>query len=105
MTTSELITHTDLTFLGHIYLGHLQDTRRQFITDGDSELTALQLCIKQLVLLDVVHDQFLNEIILVLIISPAVTLDSVVLEILQRSNSELTALGDDLSTCIILHTL
>ena len=40
-----------------------------------------------------------------LILGPAARLDSVVLKVLQGSNSELGTLGDDLSTGIVFNTL
>ena len=104
MTTGQLITDTDLTFLGNIDLGHLQDAIGQLVTNRDSELTALQLCIQQLVLLHEVDDQLGNQLVLVLIVRPVVGLDVAILKVAQSRSSELATLGDDLSASIVLHT-
>ena len=105
MTTGELITHTNLTLFGHIYLSHLQDARRKFVTNGDSKLLTLHLSIKQLVLLHIVDDELTNEFILMLIICPLAGLDITVLQVLQVCHSELRTLRDNLCTGIVLHTL
>ena len=105
MTAGEFVTHTDLTFLGDIDLCHLQNTRRQFVTNGDSKLTTLILSIKQLVLLDEVDNKLLNKFIRMLILGPAIRLDAIVFEILQGGNRELGTFGDDLSTGIVFNTL
>ena len=105
MTTGKLVTNLYLTLLGNIDLSHLQNTRRKFIADWNSELLALHFSIKQLILADIVHDEFLNECIRVVIICPVITLDSIEFKVLQCRNSELATLGNNLSTSVIFHTL
>ena len=105
MATGELITHLDLTLLGNVNLSHLQDTRRQLITNGNGELAAVLLSGQLLVLADEVHDQMLNHVIDALIIRPAITLNTIILEVLQSGYREAATLVDDLSICVILHTL
>ena len=105
MTTCQFITDTDLTFLGNIYLSHLQNTIGQLVTNRDGKLAALQLCIQQLVLLHEVDDQLGNQLVLVLVTGPVVGLDVTILKVAQGSCRELATLGDDLSTGIVLHAL
>ena len=78
MTTGQFVTDANLTLLGNIDLSHLQNTWGQLITDADGKLATLQLGIKQLVFAQVVHDELLDEHILVLVASPAVRLDAVI---------------------------
>ena len=104
VTTSQLITDTDLTLLGHIHLSHLQDARGQLVTDGDSKLLTLILGIEQLELLHVVDNQLSNQLILVLVVGPIVSLDITILKVLQRSHRKLCTLGNDFSTSIVPDT-
>ena len=105
MTTGEFVTYTNLTFLSHINLSHLQNARRQFITDGNGKLTALVLSIEQLILLDEVDDESLDEFVGMLIAGPAIRLNAIILKVLQSRNGELGTLSDNLSTRVILHAL
>ena len=105
MTTCQFITDAYLTFLGNIYLCHLQNARRQFIADSDSKLTTLQLCVHLLILTDKVHDDLLNHLVVVYITRPSVRLDALIVKAAQYSSSKLTTLGDDLSIAIVLNAL
>ena len=105
MTTGQLITHTDLTFLGHIDLRHLQNAVGQLVTNRDGKLLALQFCIKQLILLHEVDDQLGNQLVLVLVVGPVTDLDVTIFQVLQGSHGKLAALGDDLRSGIVLDTL
>ncbi|CUP64868.1 Uncharacterised protein [Segatella copri] len=58
-----------------------------------------------LILADIVHNKSLNQAIGMLILSPLIRLNTIILQILQGCSSKGTALGDNLSTCIILNTL
>ena len=105
MTSSQLITDTDLTFLGNIDFSHLQDARRQLITNRNGKLATLNLCIQQFVLTDVVHDKLLYQGISMLITCPVVRLNSVILKILENGCGKLAALCDNLGTSVIFDTL
>ena len=61
VTSGKFVTHANLTLLGHINLGHLQNARGQLVTNGDSKLAALHLSIEQFVFLHVVDNQLGNE--------------------------------------------
>ena len=105
MTSGQLIADTDLTFLSHINLSHLQDAIGQLITNRNSELATLQLCIEQFIFLHEVDDQLSNQLILMLVSGPVAGLYITILKVSQSSSSEFAALRDNLSTCIVLHTL
>ena len=72
MTTCKLITYTDLTLLCYIYLCHLQDAGREVAANGYGKLATLKLCIKQFILTYVVHNELLDELVGVLIVSPRI---------------------------------
>ena len=103
MTTSELVAHAYLALLGDIHLSHLQNAGGELVAYSYGELLTLQLCIEELVLTDIVHDEFLDESVLMLIISPSVRLYAIVLKVLEIGGGELTALGDYLRTTVVLH--
>jgi len=105
VTTGKLITNLDLTLLCDIDFGHLQDTGRQLITNGNGELATVLLSSKLLVLADIVHDQLLDESVDVLIIGPTVALDAIILEVLKCWHCELAALGENLRLGIVFHAL
>ena len=67
MTTGKFVTDTDLTFLGNIYLCHLEDARGQFVADGDGKLLAFHLGIEQLVLLQIVDHELGYKLVLVVV--------------------------------------
>ena len=72
MTTGHLITHADLTTLGDIDFGLLDNTCRQFVADSQVEALALELGFHLLVLSQVVEDAAANQVVLVLVGSPVV---------------------------------
>jgi len=52
----------------------------KLIADGNGQFATLQLSIEQFILLDEVDDELLDEHVLVLIIGPAITLNTIVLK-------------------------
>ena len=85
MTTGHLITYANLTLLGNIYLGHLDNARGKLVADSDGELLALHLCIKNLELLQVVDNQLANELVGVLVVGPTAELYSCVVEGIENT--------------------
>ena len=104
MTTSKFITYLNLTFLSDVNLSHLQNTRRKFIPNSDSKFLTLHLGIHLLVLTDEVHNQLLNKKVSMLIISPAIWLDTLIIKVLQCSYSELASLRDNLCVRVVFNT-
>ena len=105
MTSSQLISHTNLTLLGNINLCHLQDTRGKFIANGDGKLLALHLGIKQFVLLHIIDNQLADEIIGMIVVGPVADLDVSILQVLEIGDSEFGSTGDNLGTGIVLDSL
>ena len=105
VTSGQLISDTDLTLLGNIYLSHLKDSRRKFVTNGDSKLLALHLSVEQLILLHEVDNQLGDELILVSIGSPIADMHITILKILEVGHCECATLGDYLRTSVVFHTL
>ena len=104
MTTGHLVTDTNLTFLGNVYLGHLNDTCGQLVTDSDGELLAFQLGIEFLVLLDEVHHQCTNQSVGMFILRPVAQLNSGEVQIAEVGSRESGAFGNNVGTHVILHT-
>ena len=105
VTTGHLVTNANLTFLGNVNLGHLDDTARQFIADGNGELLALQLGIHDVVLLEVVDDELTDEHVGVLVIGPIAKFNGSPIDGFEEGLAELSTLGDNLCADIILNAL
>ncbi len=105
MTTGHLVTNTNLTLLGDVNLGHLDDACGQLVTDGDGKLLTRHLGIQQFVLLQVIDDQLGNELVGVFLLRPAGKLNGCKVERLEGCGSETLAMRNDLGTHVVLHTL
>ena len=75
MPPRHLISHTNLTLLGYIDLGHLHDPRRQLIAHQYIEFPTLAHGIKLSILPYIVIHQPRYERILILIRSPFIRID------------------------------
>ena len=84
MTSCHLVAHSDLTFLSHINLCHLYDSRCQLVADGERKFLALELRVEQLVFLQVVDDEIVYELVCMLVGSPSCELYDGIVEVLQR---------------------
>ena len=105
MTTGHLVAHADLTFLGDVYLGHLHDTRGELVADRDVEFLTTQFGIVLLVLLQVVDDGGTNQVVLGGIGRPLAHLYRGVVDFAENSLGKLGALGHDVGTHKVFHTL
>ena len=105
MSSGQLVAHANLTFLGNIHLGHLENARRQLVADGDGELATLKLGIQQFVLADVIHDELLYQVVRMGIVGPVVRLNAIVFQVLERSRRELATLIDYFCTRVVFNAL
>ncbi len=105
MATCHLVTHADLTTLGNIHLGHLDDTIGQFISDSEVEFLTLELCIQLLEFLKIVHHTLANQSILMLVSSPAFKHHGLVINTVEALFGEMLPLLDENGSYQILHFL
>ena len=105
MTTGHLVAHADLTLLGDIDLGHLHDTRGEFVTDRNIEFLTAQLGIILFVFLQVVDDGGTNQLILGGIGRPLAHLYGGIVDLVEDSLGKLGSLGNDVGTHEVFHTL
>ena len=105
VTTSHLITDTNLTLLGYVNLGHLDDAAGQFVANSNGKLLTLELSIHDVVLLEVIDDELTNEHIGVLIVGPVAKFNGSPVNGFEEGLAELSTLGDNLCADIILNAL
>ena len=105
MTSGHLVTDTDLTLLGNVDLSHLDDARRQLVTDSDSEFLTLQLCIELFIFLDEVHHQCTYQSVGVLVFCPVAQLNGSKVHVAEIGSGELGALADHFGSHVVLHAL
>ena len=105
MTTSQLVTDTDLTLLGDIDLGHLNDAVGQLVTDVEHQDLALGLSIQQLVLLHIVDNQLGYQLVLMIVGCPCADMHVAILQVAQVGGGEIAALGDYLGSGVVLDSL
>ena len=80
MTTSHLIPYLDLTLLGDVDLGHLDDTRGELVSHRLIKLTTTELGVVLLRLLQIVSDDLGDELIGVFVARPTRVGNLVVVE-------------------------
>ena len=96
MATCHLIADTNLTLLGNVNLGLLNDTRRKVVTNGQRKLLTLQNGIELVELLQVVDNELTDELVGVLVFRPTAEFNSRVIKCCQHRTGKRSALGNEL---------
>ena len=105
MSTCHLIPDLDLTLLSDIDLSHLDDTGRKFVTHRFVELLTTKIGLVFLRLLQVVGDDFGDELIGMFVARPAREDDLVIVQRLEFCARELRPLTDLLDPKEVLHAV
>ncbi len=105
VATCHLVTHTDLTLLGDVDLGHLHDARGELVTDGEVEFLAAQLAVNLLRLAHVVGDKLTHHAVHALVGSPVRDVNCLVVDVAEVHVVESAALRNDVGTDIVFHAL
>ena len=98
MTTCHLITHGDLSLLSDVDFSKLHDSVRELVPDLNHVELPFRLCLKFLVGDAIVVDEFLNQLIRVLIRSPLARIDILILDALEFLGCDFFSLRGDLNT-------
>ena len=105
MTSRHLVTHADLTFLCHVDLGELHDSRGQIIAYRDVILLAAVCSLDLLALAQIVDYCGADKVVLMGIGSPLRQIDGIVVDLLECSSRKLGTLGYDVAAEEVLDTL
>ena len=105
MSTCHLIPDLDLTLLSDVDLSHLDDTRGKFIPHRFFELLMTKIGLVFLRLLQVVGDDFGDELIGMFVARPAREDDLVIVQCFELRTRELCSLADLLDTEEVLHAV
>ena len=103
VASGHLVAHANLSFLGNVDLGHLDDAAGQLVADGNGKLAALHLGIHELVLLQVIDDKLADELVGVLICGPSAQLHGRIVERVEDRFGNLGTLGNEVDTHVVLH--
>ena len=104
MATSHLVTDHQLTLLGDIDFGHLDDAVGKFIADAGDILLAVVFTQHLFVLDHVVVDQGGHHTVLVFVARPLVWVDDGVVKFHEGLARKLHALGNQLFLEVVEHT-
>ena len=105
MTTGHLIADANLTFLGNVNLGHLENARRKFVANRDIVFLSSELGIEFLILAQVVYDGGTNHVVLVRIVCPLAQVKGIVFKFCKTLGSELCTLCNLLVANEVFHAL